>query len=421
MYITETKIQVSKYKCGKKLRKASRVHLEIQLVDNLEKLWWKFLKSEDLKNFMFSAVSGVLFLLIFLFEGKCIGGVSNFIQCATHFRIKHLKSEDSKLITDGAGRKLLLVHHIDKVTVKNINAVIKIPVKRVITRWSTIPSFLRSLGVEDTIVAVVTREEEPCDEYIKHRIYSRNIEIIGGPSSIDYEKLIVLNPDIFFISKWQSIKISKKLNQLNISYAVIAEYLEDNPLGRTEWIKFFATFYDREKIAQKIFSRVVKKIKEIEVRLRCEKLKPKILWCFIRQDGTIYVPRGDSYVAKMIAMAGGNYVFKQLKKVNNVPISLEYFYLCGRDADIYISAVPLPQYGITSIKKLTAFHPMLCDFKSIKKGNVWYLCSYYWESAEKIDEIIEDLAAVFHPRLFPNHKPKYFFKLFYLKKGKRRD
>jgi len=366
------------------------------------------------KKYISLFICHLFFFVSFSNEGKCIREIKRkfSVQYATHFKVKYLQN-GCKLVIDGAGRKLLLIHSTDKVTIKNvlIDEIIKIPVRRVITRWSTIPSFLRSLEVGDTIVGVVTRKEEPCSEYLKSRLTSRNIEIVGGPGSLDYEKLVVLSPDIFFVSKWQSKKISKKLNQLNIPYAVISEYLEDNPLGRAEWIKFFASFYDKEEVAGNFFSGVVKRVKEISSRFKNKKLKPKVLWCIVRQDKTIYAPLGDSYVARMISMAGGEYVVKELKKINNAPISWERFYLWGKEADIFISAVPLPQYGISSIKKLVALHPMLRDFKSIKKQNVWYLHSLYWESADKIDGIIEDLAAVFYPVLFPNHKFKYFFKL----------
>ncbi len=33
-----------------------------------------------------------------------------------------------------------------------------------------------------------------------------------------------------------------------------AEYLEKHPLGRAEWIKFVALFFDREKEADSIFN-----------------------------------------------------------------------------------------------------------------------------------------------------------------------
>ncbi len=139
--------------------------------------------------------------------------------------------------------------------------------------------------------------------------------------------------------------------------------------------------------------------------------RPDILWGFIAGKGRVYVPGGDSYVAKMITMAGGVYVFKDIKKVGGAPITLEEFYDRGRGANIYISSGMLPQYGITSIKKLVALKPILADFRSVKRGNVWCFQPWYWESIDKTDEIIADLAAILHPALFPGHKPRYFLKL----------
>ena len=345
---------------------------------------------------------------LFLGVSTAQGGIPLRLKYATHFHIEYLKN-GCKIVTDGAGRKLLLVPRGQEMSgLPPASPVIRIPVKRVVTRWSTIPSLLQALGKIRTIVGVTARREESCNEQIHERLAQGTVETLGAHGTIDYEKLCAVNPDVFFVSRWEK---TNKLNELAIPYAVITEYLEDHPLGRMEWIKFFAAFYNKEKEANGFFAKAVRNVQQLSQKIEKVKKRPRVLWGFIRREGTIYAPRGKCYVNRMIAIAGGDSVLKGLRRMGGAPISLEQFYEHGRDAAIYICPEPLPRYGITSIKKLIAIHPILTGFKSVREGNVWCFQPWYWESIDKTDDVIEDLAAIFHPKLFPGHRPGYFLKL----------
>ena len=347
-------------------------------------------------------------LFIFFVTSTADGGQSLHLLYATHFNVEYLQ-DGRKRVTDGAGRKLLLVPRGQEMSgLPPASPVIRIPVKRVVTRWSTIPSLLQALGTMRTIVGVMTRREESCNEQIKEWLAQGTVASLGAHGTVDYEKLYAMNPDVFFVSRWEK---TNKLNELAIPYAVITEYLEDHPLGRLEWIKFFAAFYNKEKEANDFFAKAVRNVQQLSQKIEKVKKRPGILWGFIRRGGTIYAPRGKCYVSRMIAIAGGDSVLKGLRRMGGAPISLEQFYEHGRDAAIYICPEPLPQYGITSIRKLVALNPILADFRAVKRGNVWCFQPWYWESIDKTDGIIADLAAIFHPALFPGHKPRYFFKL----------
>ena len=359
--------------------------------------------------------AGTFMVLFFLLAGTAAGGTGPLpggiplhLRYATHFQVEYL-GNGCKLVIDGAGRKLLLVPRGQRPPKGyQPDQVIETPVKKVVSKWTTIPPLLRALGVMNSIVGVTTREKDWHIAGIRKGMAAGRIKYLGSSRATDYEQLLRVHPDVFFAGEWEK---TEKLNELGIPFAVVTEYLEDNPLGRLEWIKFFAAFYNREREAERFFAKAVSRITTLSGKLKAVGNRPDILWGFIAGQGRIYVPGGDSYVAKMITMAGGAYVFKNIKKAGGAPITLEEFYDRGRDANIYISSGMLPQYGITSIKKLVAVHPILADFRSVKRGNVWCFQPWYWESIDKTDGIIADLAAIFHPALFPGHKPRYFFKL----------
>jgi len=357
----------------------------------------------------------ILIVLLFLLAGIAGKGTCGMpkgaplhLRYASCFHVEYLGNGQKRVI-DGAGRSLLLVPWGQKVgVIPKGDTVIRIPVKRVVTRWTTIPPLLGVLGVMDSIVGVTTRKEWWHIKEIRRRIEQGSIKCLGGSTTIDYEGLRALSPDVFFAGQWED---TCKLNELGLPFAVVTEYLENDPLGRLEWIKFFAAFYNREREAAKFFDNVCRNVSRLSERVKGVKEWPKVLWGTINAQEMVYVPRTGSYVARMIAMSGGNYVFRQLSGTLSASISLEELYAKGKDSDIFIYSGSLPEYGIKTIQGLVTRYPILSDLKPIKEGKVWCFQPWYWESIEKTDEIIEDLAAIFHPKLFPGHKPRYFLRL----------
>ena len=70
-----------------------------------------------------------------------------------------------------------------------------------------------------------------------------------------------------------------------------------------------------------------------------------------------------------------------------------------------------PNYGVTSIAKIIEQGKVLADLKTIKEGKVWCFQPWFYQVLDKTDEMITDLATIFHPELFPNAELKQFMKL----------
>ena len=94
----------------------------------------------------------------------------------------------------------------------------------------------------------------------------------------------------------------------------------------------------------------------------------------ITSNNLATVRKGGDYVAKMIGLAGGSYVFADLTDSGNnlatVNISLEDFYAGARDADVlfYNSTI---EGELRTMDELLAKCPMLADFKAVQSGSVW--------------------------------------------------
>lgn len=84
--------------------------------------------------------------------------------------------------------------------------------------------------------------------------------------------------------------------------------------------------------------------------------------------------KSNDYVPKMIDIAGGEYVFRNLKGEDNaassVNMQMEEFYAQAKDADylVYNSTI---DGNLASIDDLLAKNSLFADFKAVQNGNVW--------------------------------------------------
>lgn len=332
------------------------------------------------------------------------------LEYATKFKIENL-ADNCKKVTDGEGRELLLVPRGQEAPSEyNDLPVINTPVKRVVVLSTTQASLLRPLDELGSIIGTNTEKEQWHMDEMKEGLESGKIELVGsGMGPLDFDKIVALKPDLVFAYTGSpaDVETLRKLEELKVPVAVDNSWLENHPLGRMEWVKFLAAFYEKGEQGDAIFDNAVKKTEEISKKTAEAKEKPKVLWGMM-YEGKVYVPDGDSYVAKMIEMAGGDYLFKDKK--GGGTITLEEFYARGKEADVYISDT-LPQYGVTSIAKITEQAKVLEELEIIKEGKVWCYQPWYYESLDKTDEIIADLGAIFYPDLFKNTELKHFMKL----------
>jgi len=66
---------------------------------------------------------------------------------------------------------------------------------------------------------------------------------------------------------------------------------------------------------------------------------------------------------------------------------------------------------VTSKAALSRTNPMLKNIRPLKTGRVFSPLPHTSQSSDKLDEIIEDVAAILHPERFLQHKKKYFREL----------
>ena len=289
---------------------------------------------------------------------------------------------------------------------------IKTPVTRVASMSSIYTTMIAELSSLDKIVAI-DNVDYYNNLFIQEQVKKGTITELSKGPQIDIEKTVALNPDLFLTFGMGSPKddVDKKLVQSNIPIAVSIDHLEETPLARAEWIKFFAYFFNKESIADSLFKITEKKYNDLKsIALKTTK-KPAVL-TEIKYGDAWYIPAGKSFIAHLIEDAGGDYFWKEDTKTGQ---SFETVYTKAKDCDIWINL-----YNLNSKKELLSYDERYGLFKACKDKQLYNNnkiqntlgYSNYWETGiTHPEDVLADLIAIFSPTLMPNHTFNYYKKL----------
>ncbi len=322
--------------------------------------------------------------------------------------IKHL-ANGHKEITDGIGRKLLLIPRgcktPDGYRKENL---VRIPVKRVVVCSPYNAALIKELGHLNSIVGVTRTMEKWHIPEIREGIKEGKITYLGDPRSIDYERLRRLRPDVVFT--WDA-GIVPKLDELSIPCVVTSTRIAKDLRTHIAFIRFLAAFYNEEQKGKAFAESQIEMINRISARLKGARERPGVIWGDI-YAGKVQVEPGNSWAGQMVEKAGGDYLFKDLEGASCMQVTIEKFFLRAKHADILITYRG-PETGITSKEKLRESSRLLqvVDIRPMNGGRIYSTGYNLYQSADTAG-IIAELAAILHPGLFPKRgKTRYFFEL----------
>ena len=289
---------------------------------------------------------------------------------------------------------------------------IKIPLKKVVCLSTTHLAYIHQLG-EDASVVGVTNTNLVSDSTINRQIFEEKTQNVGNEQALNYEIILNLKPDVIFAygvgAEIQGIY--QKFQEWGIPVVVESEYLEDSPLAKAEWIKFFAQFYQKQKVADSIFESTEQKYLALCRIAQSVTYRPIVMSSLPWKD-VWYVPGGKSFMGKYIQDAGGNYIWASDSSRESLPLSVEKVFFETQNAEIWINA----GMAIT-LSDIAAFDPRMQQLKPFKMNRVYNntlrvnqnMGNDFWESGcVNPHLILSDLIQIFHPTLM-NDVPFYYY------------
>ena len=286
--------------------------------------------------------------------------------------------------------------------------------KMVLTSTTHIP-MVELLQKENTIIGF------PFSRYVSSEktrklIDNGNIVEIGKEGSLNTEILLDLQPELVVgYSVSAADKALTTLQNSGISVIYNGDWLEETPLGRAEWIKFFGVLYDKESKADSIFKTIEHNYKIAKEMALKSTTKPTIISGAIMSNDIWNLPAGQSFVAQFLADANLNYLWGNSTGKGSLSLSFESVFEKGLNADYWIA----PGYYNSKQQMLDA-NPLYANFKAfkndhiysptIKKGKTGGVL-YYELAPTRPDLVLKDLIKITNPDALPNHKLVFFEKM----------
>lgn len=231
----------------------------------------------------------------------------------------------------------------------------------------------------------------------KEAMENGEISYAGKYSAPDYERIVSANCGLAIENTmiYHTPEVKEQLEKFGIPVLVERSSYESDPLARMEWVKLYGVLFDKEAEAETFFNEQVQRIRPL---LGQDTTGKTAAFFSVTSNNLVTVRKSNDYVAKMIGMAGGEYVFSDLSDNGNnlatINLSLEEFYAGAKDADVLIYNSTI-EGKIETTEQLLSKCPMLADFKAVQNGNVWCTTQSLFQESMELPDLILDMNRVF--------------------------
>ena len=340
--------------------------------------------------------------------------------------VKYAKGFD--IIDDNGTKKLMLKSsykgskEVFNFTIrkKNKNKILKnvlendilVPIKKIVVTSTTHIPMIELLNEETSIIGF------PYSKYVsshktRNLIDEGKIKEIGKESSLNTEILLDLKPELVVgYSVAAADKSLSTVKKAGINVIYNGDWLEETPLGRAEWIKFFGVLFDKETQADSIFKVIeVNYLKAKQIALKSN-IKPTILSGAIMSKDIWSLPAGDSFVAQFLKDANLDYLWKNSEGKGSLSLSFESVFDKAKNANFWIA----PGYFSSKeqmlnsneiYNKFDAFKNNKIYTPSTKKGKTGGVI-YYELAPTRPDLVLKDIIKITNSELLPNYNLTFF-------------
>jgi len=185
---------------------------------------------------------------------------------------------------------------------------IETPTGDLITLSTTQLPALAQLGLLDHLIGVDSGFyiSSPA---VADMIAAGEVAEVGFGAEVNIELILELEPQLVMSYGYNpATDAHPVLLEAGIFTALDASWRELSPLGRAEWLKFTALFYNQEAQANAIYEDIVARYEAIQASAAAvaDEDRPQVLInSFLGYADAWFIPGGDTYVGQLIRDAGG--------------------------------------------------------------------------------------------------------------------
>ncbi|MEM1180050.1 MAG: ABC transporter substrate-binding protein [Acidobacteriota bacterium] len=297
-------------------------------------------------------------------------------------------------------------------------AIIEVPIPSLATASTTELAHLEALDVVDRWVAHADLRFVSSSS-LREVIATGAVAEIGGADAghLDVERLVQAAPTVLFVDtpeRAQSDSL-RLLGGVGTTVVPFPTYLEEFPLGRTEWLLATSLFFNSEARAKDVFAEIEASYLGLKRRVGEEAQRRPTVLTSGPWQGVWYVPAGESFMARLLADGGADYLWSSAEGVGTLQLDIEAVFARARGADYWL----FPSHW-RSLGEIESIDTRLTRFAAFKSGSVFAPDrrlndtggNDYWElGVFRPDLVLGDVVSVLHPEILPDHKPTFLRRL----------
>ena len=290
-----------------------------------------------------------------------------------------------------------------------------VPIEKMVATSTTHIPMIELLNGQQHIIGF------PHTKYVSSKktralIDAGKIQELGREAELNTEVLIDLKPELIvgfsMYGKDKSYDIVKKAG---IPVVLNGDWLEETPLGRAEWIKFFGILLNKEKEADSIFKTIERDYLDAIKIAEGSKNKATILSGAVMSKDIWNLPAGESFVAQYLKDANLDYPWKDSKGKGSLSLSFESVFDKGQSAQYWIA----PGY-FTTKEQLLKNNKLYAKFDAFKNDQIYTPSTkkgttggviYYELAPSRPDLVLKDIIKITNPELLPNYQFTFFEKM----------
>lgn len=296
---------------------------------------------------------------------------------------------------------------------------VEVPVGDVITLSTTQLPTLTQLGLLDNLVGVDSFDYINTDDVLD-LIEAEQVTAVGFSSDINVELVLDLEPDMVMTYGFDpSTDAHPVLLDAGIFTVLDASWRELSPLGRAEWLKFTAVFYNAEATATEVFDDIQAQYEAAQAlaqTIPADEQPTVLINSFLSYADAWFIPGADTYVGQLVADAGGDLLLTEEGSTQSNGLGFEVVYDSALDADIWLTDT----FAVSTQADLLALDSRFGDFEAFQSGDVWNNNldenanggnNYYELGVTNPHLVLQDLVAILHPELLPDHEFNFYQQL----------
>jgi iron complex transport system substrate-binding protein len=283
---------------------------------------------------------------------------------------------------------------------------ISVPLKTIVVTSTTNIPFLEMLGVEKSLIGF-PHTDYISSEKTRKLIDNGSVKNVGQNEKLNMEQLIELSPNLIVaFGVDNNNPMIDNLQKSGLKVLIQADWMEQTPLGKAEWIKLYGALFGKEKEAKTLFNTIVKNYNEALNLVTNKKAQTTTLYGTMYQDQW-YVAKGNSWVAQFMKDAKADYLWANEPGTGSLPLSFEKVLEKAKTAQCWIATG-----AFKSITELENSNPHYSQFDATKTKNVYTFENrlgakggtiYYELAASRPDLVLKDYIKIFNPELLPNY------------------